>query len=49
MKTIEEKVAHAGDLQDGQMKKVRVGRTDVLLLRHAGQSYAVCEMAFTGR
>ena len=41
MKTIEEPVARVGDLKDGQMKQVQVDGTDVLLLRHEGQFYAL--------
>ena len=41
MQTIEQPVAHVGDLSDGQMKQVRVGETDVLLLRHEGEYYAL--------
>lgn len=41
MKKIEAIVANVNDLQDGEMKQVSVGETDVLLARIAGKFYAV--------
>lgn len=41
MKQLEAVVANVNDLQDGQMQQVSVGETDVLLVRLAGNYYAV--------
>lgn len=41
MKQLEAVVAHVNDLQDGEMRQVSVGETDILLTRLAGEFYAV--------
>ena len=41
MKQLEAVVANVNDLQDGEMRQVSVGETDVLLVRLAGNYYAV--------
>ena len=41
MKQLEAVVANVNDLQDGEMRQVSVGETNVLLVRLAGNYYAV--------
>jgi apoptosis-inducing factor 3 len=40
MNLLEVKVAKVGDMQDGEMRQVRVGETDVLLFKIEGKFHA---------